>query len=210
MMEGPKLNITPDAVTKDRLRKLKAGCVLLARDQLKDPNFDSTVVLISAHNEEGAYGLVLNRPSHMPLSEMFDGFQGVATSKKVYIGGPVRQDELQIVQITDTPAEHAYQIAPRVYQGGKWEDLHEILESNDNASRLFLGYSGWGPRQLEFEIIAGAWEVYNVDLEKLLLGPEEALSGTIEKTNVYLQSITAEDATTASDIGSGGPEQQAD
>lgn len=184
------LNINADSTIRARLSRLKPGCVLLARDELKDPNFDAAIVLICAHNKDGAYGLVLNRPSHMPLSEMFDGFKGVHMKKKVYVGGPVRQEELQIIQVTDTPAENAYQIASRVYQGGKWDDLNRILQSDDFASRLFLGYSGWGPGQLEFEIIAGAWEVYNVDLEKLLTGSEDTWMAGIDEVDKYLQGLS--------------------
>lgn len=158
---------TPDAATKERLRRLRSGCVLLARDTLRDPNFDATVVLVCVHNDDGAYGLVLNRPSHMPLSEMFDGFAGRRTSRRIFIGGPVRQEELQVLYRSVVPREGAFEIEPGIYMGGKWNNVADILELEEDSSRLFLGYSGWAPEQLEFEIIAGAWEVYNIDLRRL-------------------------------------------
>ncbi|MBD3322779.1 MAG: hypothetical protein GF350_16890, partial [Chitinivibrionales bacterium] len=60
-----------DENIKQRLKRLKNGCILLSEERLQDPNFESTVVLICMHNDDGAFGFVLNRPSHMPLSEVF-------------------------------------------------------------------------------------------------------------------------------------------
>ena len=171
------------------IRELKSGSVLLSMDKLKDPNFKLSVVLICVKNADGAYGLILNRPSHMPLSEMFDGFNGVNTKKKVYIGGPVKQEELQIIQVTDSPVKMAYSIVPGVHLGGHWNDLGIVLENEDISSRLFLGYSGWGPGQLELEIIAGAWKVYSLDIKTLLTGPEEKLLTSFDEIENYLETL---------------------
>jgi putative transcriptional regulator len=188
-MEAPQPEMVLDAETRERLSRLKSGSILIAREALKDPNFDATIVLICVYNEDGAYGVVMNRPSHMPLSEMFDGFSGLDKQQKVYIGGPVKQDELQILQVTDTPAENAYCVAPRVYLGGQWNDLERVVSSQDSTSLLFLGYSGWAPGQLEFEIIAGAWEVYNVDVQRFLAEPEEHWRGSVADMEKHLQRL---------------------
>jgi putative transcriptional regulator len=95
-------NDSGQSLIQNNLKKLATGSILLARDELKDPNFDSTVVLICVHSLEGSYGLVLNRPSHMPLSEIFDGFHDSKLKREIYIGGPVSQDELQILQVTES------------------------------------------------------------------------------------------------------------
>jgi putative transcriptional regulator len=180
---------TLDKETRERLERLKSGCVLLARDTLKDPNFDRTVVLICVYGEDGAYGVVMNRPSHMPLSEMFDGFAGMNITRRIMIGGPVRQNELQIIQITDTPVENAFEVAKGVFLGGQWEDLHRLLECNEESSYLFLGYSGWAPGQLEYEVIAGAWDVYTVDVERFLRAPIEQWSGSEEQVRSRLEAL---------------------
>jgi putative transcriptional regulator len=180
-----------DDQMRSRLERLKPGCVLLAQEELKDPNFQGTVVLICVHGEEGAYGVIVNHASHMPLSEMFDGFSEMPRTKKVHIGGPVRQDELQILQVTDRPAENAYQVAPRVFLGGQWEDLQQIIDADETTSYLFLGYSGWAAGQLEYEIIAGAWEVYNVNVEQFLNTPEEHWQGSPEQLAQRLQAMPA-------------------
>lgn len=187
--QQPDTNL--DAGTRERLERLKSGCVLLAREALKDPNFDATVVLICFHGEDGAYGMVMNRPSHMPLSEVFDGLGKDGKVRKVYIGGPVRQDELQVIQVTDTPAENAFPIAPRVYLGGQWEDLERLLESDEASSYLFLGYSGWDSGQLEDEIVAGAWDVFTVDVARFLAQAQEHWSGDIEQIRRTLELLHA-------------------
>jgi putative transcriptional regulator len=154
--------------SKEKSGLLISGSVLLARDALQDPNFDATVVLICIHSPEGSYGLVLNRISHMTLTEIFDGLNGLSRSREILIGGPVQQTELQVLQITDTPAEGAFQLSPGIYMGGRWSDLTAMIETDSSNTRLFLGYSGWGPSQLESEIKLGAWDVYKVDVQKLL------------------------------------------
>jgi putative transcriptional regulator len=172
--------------------RLKPGVVLVARD-LSDPNFNSTVVLICQHGAEGSYGLVLNRPSHMPLSEVFDkppAWAGDASRKqRIYIGGPVQPEELQILQVTTEPVPGSYLVAPEVYLGGYWGDLKDILDLDPKSIRLFLGYSGWGAEQLLNEVKMEAWEVWNVDVKRLLLGPEEAWSGGIGQIKSFLSSL---------------------
>ncbi len=179
-------NDSGQSLIQENLKKLATGSVLLARDILKDPNFDSTVVLVCIHSNEGSYGLVLNRPSHMPLSEIFDGFKGYKLKREIFIGGPVCQEELQVLQVTDEPVEGAFQITSRVYLGGKWEGIGHMLETDPSSTRLFLGYSGWGAGQLESEIAAGAWDVYNINVERMLSEDTSNLLGDLNKLICYL------------------------
>lgn len=171
------------------LKILRSGSVLVARSELLDPNFEASVVMICVYNNDGVYGLVLNRVSHMPISEIFDGFAGLTSKKAVRMGGPVEQDELQILQLTDSPMEEAYQVVPGLYVGGKWQSIEQIVSTENPQTILFLGYSGWGQQQLETEILAGAWDVYNVDVTKLLLSPLQNISGDTESIRSYISSI---------------------
>src|SRR4051794_9603875 len=115
---------------EEHISRLKPGVLLLARD-MSDPNFNATAVLVCQHSAEGSYGLVLNRPSHMPLSEVFDKppeWAGDGSRKqKIHIGGPVQPEELQILQVTRDPVPGSYLVAPEVYLGGYWGDLKDIL-----------------------------------------------------------------------------------
>jgi putative transcriptional regulator len=180
-----------DEAAREELGKLRSGCVLLSKQELEDPNFKSTVVLICAHNDDGAFGLVLNRPSHMPLSEVFD-IEGPLkhTKRKLYIGGPVQQNTLHVLQLTDTPTDEAMGVAEGVHLGGAWESLDEVLAADERAVRLFLGYSGWGSSQLEAEILQEAWEVHNLDVRKLMRSPDEALVGPIDTIRQHLLELT--------------------
>jgi putative transcriptional regulator len=181
---------TTDPANPERLSRLGNGSVLLARDILQDPNFIAAVVLICIYAKEGGtYGLVLNRPSHMPLSEIFDGFGAMAAPREICIGGPVQQDELQVIRITDLPQPESFQVASRVYLGGKWKNVDEMLAADPASTRLFLGYSGWAAGQLETEIEAGAWEVYRIDIEKLLLNPQKTAGADVTEIAGFLDSL---------------------
>jgi putative transcriptional regulator len=171
------------------LKRLQAGAVLLARSELQDPNFEATLVLICVYGQDGVYGLVLNRLVHMPVSEIFDGFSDLKVKKEIHIGGPVQQDELQVLQITEHPMDGAYQIAPNVYLGGNWGSIERIINEDKEWTWLFLGYSGWGEGQLQTELKAAAWDVYNVDIYKLLTDSPKNIFGSTKEIIKYLESI---------------------
>jgi putative transcriptional regulator len=186
----PSPDNEPQAEAETYLRELREGALLLARDELQDPNFQGTLVLMCMYDKGGAVGLVVNRPSHMPLSEVFNvDVPQRSERRKIYIGGPVQQDAMQILQVTDTPVHNAFKVAPEVYLGGEWESLAHILEADQSCSRLFLGYSGWGPGQLEAEINLGAWEVYNVRVRDLLMQDDTLRTGTVSQLRDYLLSL---------------------
>lgn len=175
---------------------LSGGALLLAREALTDPNFSNAIVLLCQYGEDGAYGLVLNRPSHMPLGEIFEhppeGFGGPETPRRVYIGGPVQPTELQILQVLppgEEPVAQSLEVAENVHLGGAWAELGEILSRDPRRLRLFLGYSGWGKGQLEEEIEAGAWDVVRTDVHKLLEAPESAWASGGAALRGFLASI---------------------
>jgi putative AlgH/UPF0301 family transcriptional regulator len=76
-----------------------------------------------------------------------------------------------------------------VYLGSKWQSIDQMLEFDRSSTRLFLGYSGWAAGQLEGEIEAGAWEVYRVDLEKLLGNPHKVIAAEVKTIASFLESI---------------------
>ncbi len=189
----PEENFERDFDPALHKRRLNQGCLLSARDSLNDPNFDSAVVLLCRYGAEGAYGLILNHPSHMPLVELFDRPPENALSqgknRRVYVGGPVQPVELQVLQIGSEPAPGSFEIAPGIHLGGAWDELEDVLSWNPKNLRLFLGYSGWGPGQLEREVELGAWEVYQTDLTKLLLAPEEPWFAGSDDFKRFLNSL---------------------
>ena len=145
--------MTPDAPL--------TGKLLVATPVLGDPNFERTVVLVLEHADEGAVGLVLNRPSETEVCEPLPEWDDVTSFPSViFVGGPVEQKAV-------------IGLARRGATGGddRWRPLvcgvgivdlgrgPEELAAGIEDLRLFAGYAGWGAGQLEAEIDAGAWWV---------------------------------------------------
>ena len=180
MSEHPEAPESRDAgeVPRRSPPRLAPGMLLAARDVLEDPHFRDTIVLLCQHGAEGAYGLVLNRPAHMPLREVFEHPpEGASGTRRVYVGGPVQSTELQILQVGEPVVADTMEVAPGVHLGGQWESLEEILAPSPERLRLFLGYAGWGDGQLEAEVGAGAWDVIETDVGRLLRAPETEWTG---------------------------------
>jgi putative transcriptional regulator len=142
-----------------------AGQLLLAHPVLRDPGFRRTVVLLSSHNDEGAMGVVLNRPLGKQMGELnaefaFSPLAGVP----LYYGGPVEQEQLIIVTWHWIPAEQAFQL----HFGVEVEKANEMIGLPGVTMRAFLGYSGWSKGQLEEELKHDAWVVTPVEGDWLI------------------------------------------
>lgn len=141
------------------------GRLLIATPALADPNFVRSVVLVLDHDDEGSLGVVINRPSGVPVTDVLPTWSGLATEPGViFEGGPVQIDSalaLAVVEDDDDPV--GWQ---RVHGRLGLIDLDtppEVLSSGVQGMRVFAGYAGWGPEQLERELEEGAW--YVVDAE---------------------------------------------
>ena len=134
------------------------GILLVSEPFLSDPNFKRSVVLLAEHNAEGSIGFILNRPITFRLNEIVDDF--LDFDAPVYLGGPVQQDSLHFIHRIPELAEQGDEIAPGVFWGGNFTRLkHMVLTGGINPDdiRFFIGYSGWGPNQLEQEMEQKAW-----------------------------------------------------
>lgn len=139
------------------------GRLLLATPPLEDPNFDRTVVFVLEHHEEGAIGLVLNRPSDEHLDEPLDRWIDLQTApSSVFTGGPVEPGALIALAETrdelDEGDDHLAPIAGHIASADLTADP-ALVAAEVAGIRVFRGYAGWGPGQLEGEIEAGAWLV---------------------------------------------------
>lgn len=141
-----------------------AGQLLLAHPVLREPSFKRTVVLLSAHNAEGAMGVVLNRPLGKQLAELNTEFAlGPLAGVPLYSGGPVSPDQLIIVSWQWLKEEGALQL----HFGIEPEKAAEIVGTPGVVVRAFLGYAGWGRGQLENEMKLDTWFVATIDGEQL-------------------------------------------
>jgi putative transcriptional regulator len=147
------------------------GYFLISEIALADPNFSRTVVLMITHDEKGAFGLVVNRPSPFTLGDLVEGIEGSpAAGIPVFVGGPVQQeilfllhadfpnrtDDAEAEQPVDGVISEPATIAVMEYLKGPWSDLPEAERPR---VRIYAGYSGWGPGQVETELKAESWVV---------------------------------------------------
>lgn len=159
---------------------LSKGSLLVASPSLADPNFFRSVVFILAHDEDdGSLGVVLNRPSPIPVDEIVPGWGGLAASPSVlFIGGPVQPSAAICIGRTELKdAAEAVGFAPLCGDLGT-VDLHEDpidVPVRLAEVRVFTGYAGWGPGQLANEVGSGSWHVLEAENCDVLSGDPEGL-----------------------------------
>jgi putative transcriptional regulator len=182
-----------------------SGNFLVSEIALADPNFRQTVVLMISHDDKGAFGLVVNRPSPFTLGDVIEGIDdSAARTIPVFIGGPVQQEILFLLH-SSFPGQTGEDGAARPLEGVFSEPatlaLVEYLK-NDWASlppedrpavRVYAGYSGWGPGQLEGELKAEAWVVVKATQELIFRSDaagawEEAFAGKGPLYQIILQT----------------------
>lgn len=136
----------------------------MATPPLADPNFDRTVVYMLEHTDDGAVGVVLNRPLHEPLPEQLEPWARLlSTPATLHHGGPVDESALIALARLDGPIEGAW--SPVADGMGSIDLLldPDAVARNVTALRVFQGYSGWAPEQLDEELAAGAWMVLTAE-----------------------------------------------
>jgi putative transcriptional regulator len=140
------------------------GSLLVATPSLRDPNFERTVVLIVAHEDGGALGVVLNRPTEVPVGDVLGGWSALAGEPAVvFEGGPV-QPEAAICLARSRPGAEPGNGFNRVAGVIGTVDLSgdpDGLRAGVDDVRVFAGYAGWSPGQLEGEISSGSWFVFD-------------------------------------------------
>ena len=149
--------------SKDKFLK---GQLLLDGGELAGSFFARTVVLICQHDAEGAFGLVLNRPSGKQAGEMLlADLPEVLESTPVFVGGPVQTNALSYLH-TDSFLPNA-SILPNLEMGHSLDELLDLGESFSASRkiRLFAGYAGWAPGQLDNEMKAKAWLTHPASLD---------------------------------------------
>ena len=135
------------------------GQLLVAGPAMLDPNFARTVLLIGEHSDDGAMGIVLNRPSQTRVGDAVPGLSElVPADALVYVGGPVQPDAVTVLAEFDDPDEAATIVFDEVGFGRADADL-ALLAASTRRARVFAGYAGWSPSQLEEEVDRSDWIV---------------------------------------------------
>src|SRR5215212_3926744 len=141
--------------------------LLLSMPQLQDPNFTRTVVLLCEYSPQGAFGLVLNRPTSAAASEMVRLEPPVvrANDMPLWIGGPVEPERGWIL-LSEEPDAEFKRIRDGLYLSTSQLLLREVLETRPAPrARVLAGYAGWAPGQLDEELAQSAWLMADVDLD---------------------------------------------
>jgi len=132
------------------------GTLLIASPQLPDPNFYRTVVLVLEHHEEGALGLVLNRPGNGTVRQTLESACGPSpqNDQALFVGGPVPGP---LMVLHTHPQFSEQEVMPGIYFASRKEYVLGIVAHPGGQFRMFNGYSGWGQDQLEGELRGGGW-----------------------------------------------------
>ncbi|MBW3607418.1 MAG: YqgE/AlgH family protein, partial [Actinobacteria bacterium] len=151
------------------------GKLIIASPKLEDPNFARTVVLVTEHSDEGAMGVVLNRPSHAVVEDAAPTLEGVVEhGELVHVGGPVQPTAVTVLAEFDAPDRAAVMVLDDIGFMAAGSDLDEVAEVTRRA-RVFAGYAGWGPGQLDGELEREDWfvapagidDIFNPDVDEL-------------------------------------------
>ncbi|MGD9080084.1 MAG: YqgE/AlgH family protein [Desulfobacterales bacterium] len=171
--------------TREELAK---GKFLVASRQLQDPNFRETVVLLIEYGLEGAMGLVINRPSAVKLATVFPDIEELKQRKDtIYVGGPVAVNQMLLLIRSSKMPEDATAVVPDVYISSSWKVLEGLIKktTKDEGFRLFAGYAGWAPSQLDVERTRGDWYVVKADADSIFSqNPSELWQELIRRVTV--------------------------
>lgn len=144
--------------------QVPGGALLAAWPGMSDPNFSRTLLLMCQHGEQGAYGLVLNRSLELTVDKLLPDHDVLGQLETpVHLGGPVDHSRLQFVHMLPGRVPGGHEICTGLWLGGEVDALADVLAEADRGEippppvRLFLGYAGWSPGQLEGELSEGSW-----------------------------------------------------
>lgn len=158
-----------------------APSLLLAMPQMRDPNFEHSVVLLCEHSAEGTMGLVINRPTTTSVVSIvqLEDRENFNSDVPVWVGGPVDTARAWILSTDDPRTPERVQLVENLYLAASTDALRLCLEAPapDATSRyrFLLGYAGWAPGQLEGELAASAWLNAPVDLDIVFQTPAEQM-----------------------------------
>ena len=159
----------------------EAGRILISEPFLKDFYFKRSIVLLAEHNNDGTFGLVLNRTTNLRLSEVLSSVEYIIPEEfdnNIYIGGPVKTDSLFYIHTRNDLISDSLKIMEGIYWGGDINDLVRLMKEkaiNPDEIRFYAGYSGWEPNQLERELKEHSWVVAKTNANFLLQNPPDIL-----------------------------------
>jgi putative transcriptional regulator len=170
---------------KPQQTKPEKGKILISEPFLPDLNFSRSVILLAEHNKTATLGFVLNQGTDLFLHDLFEEID--LPEVRIFKGGPVQLDSLHFIHCDETLSQEASEILPGLYWGGDFE----LLKTRMNAGifkpelyKFFMGYSGWSPGQLAYEMEEDSWLVSAITVA-------DALSKTNSGNDLWKKAMTA-------------------
>jgi putative transcriptional regulator len=151
-----------DRLHQAAVKALAGGKLLVAARRLPDPNFGNAVILLAEFNDDGAVGLVVNRRSEVSVARVFPHLTAtVASAGQAFLGGPVEKTRPMVLVRASASPPGARHVVDGIYLLTAREAIESAVTSAATPGhlRVYLGYSGWGPGQLEAETAEGVWHV---------------------------------------------------
>ena len=161
---------------------------LMAMPQLGDPRFFQGVVLLLEHTQNGALGLIINRPLHLYLGS-FAATQKMDYHKKwekepIYYGGPVQPGQGWILH-ADPSVNEKIQVLPHTFLSRTVDAMKQVIQQDQSPIRFILGYAGWTAGQLEDEMKQGSWLTFSADAKHVFsLNPEKMWGDLLKEKGV--------------------------
>ncbi|NVO18212.1 MAG: YqgE/AlgH family protein [Bacteroidetes bacterium] len=147
----------------------ESGRILVSEPSLTDRFFAHSVVLIAEHDTEGSFGLIINKPSNIRLSQITDEFPGF--DPYLFLGGPVKVENLYFIHTKGDIIEGSLKIMDGLFWGGNVKQIKQLIRSNQLSEkdiRFFIGYAGWQPSQLARELSENSWLVLKTSVDEVL------------------------------------------
>lgn len=149
---------------------LAKGKFLVANSTIADPRFQETVVLLIGYDASGATGLIINRPTKVSLAEILQSVQGLKKrSDVIYYGGPVEGQRVLMLIRSDEKLEESDNVFLNVYVSISKNTLERMIGAHKTLKqlRVYSGYAGWLPGQLNREVSRGDWYLVNADADSI-------------------------------------------
>jgi putative transcriptional regulator len=155
--------------------KPKQGSILISEPSLRDFYFRQSVVLLAEHNDEGTFGVIINKPIEARVKDIIRGFPG--QNLPLYLGGPVKTDSLFFIH-TRSDIDQSVPIMQGLYWGGDLTAIKALLKNktmSPSEIRFFVGYSGWSANQLDRELREKSWVLSQTTVSEIINDHPEML-----------------------------------
>jgi putative transcriptional regulator len=163
---------------------IHTGTILISSPSLEDAHFNQAVILITAHNEKGAMGFVINQLFSRPLNHLEEFKQGIAFP--IYDGGPMDREHLFFVHQRPGVIDGGEHLHGNLYLGGDFKKAVNAINQNiigQQDIKIFIGYCGWDYGQLEAELEEGSWLPVNTAIESIFSPDNSLLWQKLYETN---------------------------